>query len=514
MTTSATFKSLLPWCAAVVSGVLMFLGYAGFDHFYLEWFFLVPLLWALRDQRPARAFWLGWLAGIVGHGGGFYWIIQMFQQFAGAPWIAGVFGLILLAAANGMVLALWALGTRLLTRERQWYVLWAAPVLWTAIEKLWPEVFPNYIGASQYRISHLTQIADFAGILGVSFLVVYINATLYWVTLRWREQRVVPWRAVAALTVTLVLVAGYGELRLRAVDRKLAKAQTLTVGLVQTNRGAADNHLAVDLMQQEHREMSQQLVATHKPDLVVWPEGVLSVALDSRTGSLPSWALGDLRTPLLFGTCLQIREEGETRFCNSALLADPSGRIMGSYDKTVLVPFGEYIPFGDIFPQLYTWSPYSAKFFSGRSVEPLKLGDHLLSVSICYEDIFPTHIRKLMRDGRTGRRPEVMVNITNDSWYGKSVEPMEHLALASFRSIENRRALVRGTNTGISAFVDPAGRIVSRTGIWTREVLVGRVPLWEGGTVYGAAGDWIGWLCAAISVCGFAAVTLSKKART
>ncbi len=497
----------------MVSGVLMFLGYAGFDHFYLEWFFLVPLLWALRDQRPARAFWLGWLAGIVGHGGGFYWIIQMFQQFAGAPWIAGVFGLLLLAAANGMVLALWALGTRLLTRDRQSQVLWAAPVLWTALEKLWPEVFPNYLGASQYRISHLTQIADFAGILGVSFLVVYINATLYWVTLRWREQREIPWRAVAALAVTLLVVAGYGELRLREVDRKLPTAPTMSVGLVQTNVGAADNHLAVEQMQKEHREMSQQLVATQKPDLVVWPEGVLSVALDSREGSLPTSALGNLRTPLLFGTCLQIKEEGETRFCNSALLADGSGRILGSYDKTVLVPFGEYIPFGDIFPQLYTWSPYSAKFFSGRSVEPLKLGDRLLSVSICYEDIFPTHIRKLMRGGRTGRQPEVMVNITNDSWYGNSVEPMEHLALASFRSIENRRALVRGTNTGISAFVDPAGRIVSRTGVWTREVLVGRVPLWQGGTLYGAAGDWIGWLCAAVSVCGIAAVTLSKKAR-
>ncbi|QXE85860.1 apolipoprotein N-acyltransferase [Geomonas nitrogeniifigens] len=513
MTTSANFKFLLPWGAAVASGVLMFLGYAGFDQFYLEWFFLVPLLWALRGQRPARAFWLGWLAGIVGHGGGFYWIIQMFQQFAGAPFIAGVFGLLLLAAANGIVLAAWAWGTRLLTRDRQWYVLWVAPVLWTAIEKFWPEVFPNYLGASQYRISHLTQIADFSGILGVSFLVVYINATLYWATVSWREQRSVPWRAVSALAVTLLLVAGYGELRIREVDGKLATAQRLTVGLVQTNRGAADNHLAVDLMQKEHRDLSRELVAAQKPDLVVWPEGVLSVSLSSREGSLPTWALGDLQTPLLFGSCLRIDEEGETRYCNSALLADGSGRILGSYDKTVLVPFGEYIPFGDVFPQLYAWSPYSAKFFSGRSTEPLKLGNHLLSVSICYEDIFPTHIRKLMRGGREGRTPAVMFNLTNDSWYGKSVEPMEHLALASFRSIENRRSLVRVTNTGISAFVDPVGRIVSRTGVWTREVLVDRVPLLEGGTLYGAAGDWIGWLCAFISACGIAAATVSKKAR-
>ncbi|QXE90663.1 apolipoprotein N-acyltransferase [Geomonas subterranea] len=513
MTDSKDFKFLLPWGGAIASGILMFVGYAGFDQFYLEWFFLLPLLWALRGQRPKRAFILGWLAGIVGHGGGFYWIIQMFQQFAGAPWIAGVFGLLLLAAANGIVLAVWAWGTTLVTRDRQWQVLWAAPVIWTAMEKLWPEVFPNYLGASQYRISHLTQIADFAGILGVSFLVIYINATLYWATVCWREQRTMAWRAIAALAVTLLLVTGYGELRIREVERKVASAQRLTVGLVQTNRGAADNHLAVDLMQKEHRDLSRELVAVQKPDLVVWPEGVLSVSLASREGSLPTWALGDLQTPLLFGACLQIKEEGETRFCNSALLADGSGRILGNYDKTVLVPFGEYIPFGDIFPQLYAWSPYSAKFFSGRSTQPLKLGSHLLSVSICYEDIFPTHIRKLMRGGGEGRKADVMFNLTNDSWYGNSVEPVEHLALASFRSIENRRSLVRVTNTGISAFVDPVGRIVSRTGVWTREVLVDRVPLLDGGTLYGAAGDWIGWLCAAISLFVIARSTLSKKAR-
>ena len=511
LTTADKFKFLLPWGAAVLSGVLMFLGYAGFDQFYLEWVFLVPLLWALRKQRPARAFWLGWLAGIVGHGGGFYWIIQMFQQFAGAPWIAGLVGLVLLAAANGVVLAAWAWGTRLLTRDNGWHVLWVAPVLWTAIEKFWPEVFPNYLGASQYRISHLTQIADFAGILGVSFLVVYLNATLYWVAASWREKGAVPWRAVCALAVTLLLVAGYGELRIRELDRKLATAERLTVGLVQSNRGAAENHLAADLMQQEHREMSQALVAARKADLVVWPEGVLSVDLASRDGSLPTWALGDLGTPLLFGSCIRINEEGETRYCNSALLADASGRLLGSYDKTVLVPFGEYIPFGDLFPQLYAWSPYSNKFSPGRSAQPLKLGKHLLSVSICYEDIFPVHIRKLMRGGGEGRIPAVMFNLTNDSWYGNSTEPMEHLALASFRSIENRRSLVRVTNTGISAFVDPVGRIVSRTGVWTREVLVDRVPLLEGGTLYGTAGDWIGWLCAAISLSGMALVTFSKK---
>jgi apolipoprotein N-acyltransferase len=123
-------------------------------------------------------------------------------------------------------------------------------------------------------------------------------------------------------------------------------------------------------------------------------------------------------------------------------------------------------------------------------------------VNICYEDIFPLHIRRLMRGGREGRIPEAMINLTNDSWYGNSTEPLEHLALASFRSIETRRPLVRSTNTGISAFVDPVGRIVSRTGVWTRELLVDRIPMMSGRTAYMILGDWLAWLCALLTAAG------------
>ncbi|WP_026841554.1 apolipoprotein N-acyltransferase [Citrifermentans bremense] len=506
MLNSITSHPLFPWIAAVASGILLFLGYAGFDQFYLEWIFLVPLFWALRDARPGRAFLIGWVAGIVGHGGGFYWVIDMFKQFAGAPLPFALVGLALLAAANGIVVAAWAWGIRVIA-ARGWQVIWVAPVVWTAMEKFWPEVFPNYLGASQYRLSHLTQIADFAGILGVSFLVVYINATLYWVTACWFEDRRLPWRALSALALSLLFVLGYGEVRLKEVARQVATAQTLKVGLVQTNRGAADLHIDSDTVLQEHREMSRTLVEKQRPDLVVWPEGV-PVSLSFREGVLPIAALGDLGTPLLFGACLRVAGG----ICNSAFLVDASGRILGSYDKTVLVPFGEYIPFGDTFPSLYSWSPYSSRFWRGQSEEPLRLGNRVLSLSICYEDIFPLHIRKLMAGGKERRVPEAMFNLTNDSWYGNSTEPVQHLALASFRSIENRRSLVRVTNTGISAFVDPAGRIVKSTGIWTKEVLVDKIPLLQGGgTPYSVAGDWIGWLCALLTASAITSAYVSMR---
>jgi apolipoprotein N-acyltransferase len=118
-----------------------------------------------------------------------------------------------------------------------------------------------------------------------------------------------------------------------------------------------------------------------------------------------------------------------------------------------------------------------------------------------------------MQGGHYRRIPDVLFNLTNDSWYGKSTEPLEHLALASFRSIEHRRSLVRSTNTGISAFVDPVGRIVTRSGIWTRETLVGRVPMMQGRTVYALLGDWIGWFCALLSLAGIGRALLVSSRR-
>ncbi len=493
------FKSmsgLWLWGAVVLSGVLGFLGYAGFDRFYLEWIFLIPLLWAIGDQRPRRAFWLGWAAGLVGHAGGFYWIVYMFQEFAGMTLMPAVLGLILLAAAIGMLMAIWAWGTRMIVSNTGWSVMWVSPILWTALEKFWPQVFPNSLGASQYPLIYLTQIADVTGVLGLSFLVVYINAFLYSLLERRLANQSLSWRPVVVFACVMAAVVVYGVVRVQQVDRNTVSAGKLTVGLVQTNLGRGEKHADRERFLREHQEMSRKLLLNNKVDLLVWPENVLSVSLSRREGIIPPEVLGRLGVPVLFGAVVRAEGLGEPRFFNSAVFAGADGRIIGTYDKMVLVPFGEYIPFGDLFPVLYSWSPYSSRFEAGDNIEPVIFNGSPVSINICYEDIFPSHIRLLMQGGREGRIPEVMFNLTDDSWYGDTVEPMEHLALASFRAIEHRRFLVRSTPTGISAIVDPVGRVERRTGQWTPETLTGVVSLLQGRTIYALWGDVIGWVCA------------------
>jgi apolipoprotein N-acyltransferase len=348
----------------------------------------------------------------------------------------------------------------------------------------------------------LTQIADVTGILGVTFLTVFINSTIYAVIEGYAEKRRIVWRHVMVFVAVVTGVMIYGEVRIRTMDRQVAGAEKLTVGLIQTNRGAGEKHKNPESLLREHQEMSRTLAGSVSLDLIVWPEDAGRVDLPSREGQLPPHVLGDLRTPTLLGAILQLKRNDEVRDYNTAVLADGRGRILGTYEKQVLLPFGEYIPCGDIFPWLNAWSPYVSRFWPGESAEPLPFGKHLLSVNICYEDLFPGQIRSLMRGGGQNRTPDALFNLTNDSWYGNTIEPKQHLVLASFRAIEQRRSLVRATNTGLSAFVDPVGRIVTCSGLWTREALVDRIPMMRGRTVYAVMGDWLGWVCASISLAG------------
>lgn len=190
--------------------------------------------------------------------------------------------------------------------------------------------------------------------------------------------------------------------------------------------------------------------------------------------------------PVLFGALLYEMDgrTGRRLLFNSALLVDARGRVMGRYDKNYLLMFGEYIPLGDKFPFLYDWIPEAGRFEAGTTVETFDLNGIQIGVMICYEDILPRFTRRLAT-----KKTHLLVNVTNDAWFGKTSEPYHHLALATMRSIETRRSMVRSTNTGVSAFIDPAGRIRKQTDLDNAEVLVDDVPLMDLDPVYIRIGD-------------------------
>jgi apolipoprotein N-acyltransferase len=175
---------------------------------------------------------------------------------------------------------------------------------------------------------------------------------------------------------------------------------------------------------------------------------------------------------------------------------DGNGRVLGTYDKNFLLVFGEYIPFGERFPKLYEYLPEAGKFKSGSGFKTFELKDMRIGIMICYEDIIPRFTRRL-----AGRNANILVNITNDAWFGHTSEPFQHLALATTRAIENRVFLVRSTNTGVSAFIDPLGRILKHTDLDNPETLISEVSLLDKETIYRQTGDVFAFgCCIAVSV--------------
>jgi apolipoprotein N-acyltransferase len=200
-----------------------------------------------------------------------------------------------------------------------------------------------------------------------------------------------------------------------------------------------------------------------------------------RRGFQPALLFG----ALTHGSALPSRSADCTDCYNSAILLGSQGEILSIYDKAFLLMFGEYIPFGEEFPQLYDLSPETSRFQSGTRTDPVLFGKARIGVLICYEDLIPRYARRV-----AAHDPNVFINMTNDAWFGKTAEPEHHLNLALMRAVEYRRWLLRSTNTGISVFIDAAGRRVQETSLDGAETLLRDVPLLESRTVYARLGDW------------------------
>jgi apolipoprotein N-acyltransferase len=484
-------RLLLP----TLSGVLYFLSWIGFGIWPLAFICFVPLLWSLREATPRQALWLGAWMGFVTHLGGYTWIMHVLQVFAFAPLPLAFFGYLLVCVAQGFLFGVMSFALVWVGRRTRWPATALLPLALVATEFVYPLLFQSYTGVALMPVLPLVQIAELGGPLLLSALQAVVNGALFDALEAWRLGSPAP---SAAITVSLVAVLGsgaYGYLRLLRVEKAELSAPRISVGLAQPNVGEVELHAnpmaSVRTLQDETAELHAR-----GAQLVIWPEVGYNIR-PIRAGENDGRAItAGVPVAAIVGA---IRVEGRDVF-NSALMIDENGRIGGHYDKIQLLAFGEYIPGGEWFPQLYEWSPLATHLTRGRSTAPLRWKEWRFGTFICYEDILPGIVRAIMADHGQGRA-HAMVNLTNDSWYGAGHEQEQHLMLAAVRSIEHRRWLLRATSTGISAFVDASGRVLQRIDQDRRGVALADVPMLEGATPYAVLGDWAGWAAlAAIAV--------------
>jgi apolipoprotein N-acyltransferase len=488
---------------AVLTGVLYFLAFPGIDLWPLAFVALGPLMVALRNQPVRRAAGLGWAAGFTMTMTGFYWLMEMLKTFSGFPApVCLVFMAILCGYQGGRIALMGWLYGRATNRGYRPGPVFALAFI--ASELTYPLLFPWYFGATVHQVPALTQVAELGNPILVGLVLIAANLAFVELVVARLEARVPRWRVVVALLSLSLLSAAYGAVRIQQIDAKVAAAPKADVGVVQANMGLMDKRKDRSEGLRRHLELTESLVAQGPLDLVVWSETSVGGAVpeNEAAAEYPRRFTRALGVPAVFGAVLY-KEVADARgytLYNSALLSDRSGAIVGRFDKTYLLAFGEYLPLGDTFPMLYEWSPNTGKFSQGTSVTSLPLGEHKLTVHICYEDVIPAFVNKMMR----ADPGNLLVNITNDAWFGDSTEPWIHLALSKFRAIEQRRFLVRSTNSGVSAIVDPVGRVVAHTGTFRAEAVRAQIAWMTGRTPYNLWGDAPWWLSTlAVVLMGF-----------
>jgi apolipoprotein N-acyltransferase len=426
---------------------------------------IVPLYLTVAEMVPWVALVYGWLAGLTINLYGFAWSVGLMGRFGHLSAPYAIAALLVACAYQALVFGLWTGGCALLARRARVPWIVAAPLVFALLEAALPFIFPWYLAVTVWRAWPLLQVAELGGPTAVSALVVLVNLVLAEVwRARARRQPVDRSVRIAAGLAGTVIVLGLG--RAGHVAWLRAWAPHLRVGVVQTNLGTVSEddrkvhgQEYIDALRAETDELGRR-----GAQLVVWPESsfpfLFDRALEREFAADHPWALRDsYRGAMLVGALTHTFGVGRDIY-NSALLLAPDGSIAGRYDKVRLMPFGEYVPFADRFP---AWAervrkrmPDSSDIRPGKG--PAVLSDGALRVApmICYEDILPETTQDL---GAVHPAPNLLVTLANHAWFGDSLAPREAFALATIRSVELRRDLVRATTTGVSSIGDALGRV-------------------------------------------------------
>ncbi len=532
------------WLLVLLSAGLQIVIFPLPDLYFLGWAAVAPLLVALLRARepdtlqllagvkllpanPGQAFLLAYTCGILWYAGTCYWIYNTMRQYGGVGTLAALGLLILFCLYLALYHGIFGLLISLLASRTDGVgrnpfsrrALLLAPFAWVAVELARTRItgFPwNLLGISQVDNLPLTHIATVTGVYGLSFELMIVNT---------------------GLAAAFVIRAERGQ---RSKRKPLLLATSAAVIVLQAGRLISPPALPTDhiarLVQQNIpvlqgsdwtkeyfegtlRDLSSVSLHTSslngswqdqanpgsprsvRPDLIVWPESPAPFyTTDPAFRETVSNIARESQTWMLVGS-LGIRNAGETpgratQLYNSGTLVSPAGEWVGRYDKMHLVPFGEYVPFKRVFGFAGGLTQEVGDFSPGTSRAPLQAGSKL-GVFICYESIFPDEIRQLAANGA-----QVFVNISNDGWYGDSGAYAQHLKQARMRAVENDRWLLRDTNTGVTASIDPYGRVVSIIPRKVRAALEAPYALTNVTTFYTRHGDWFAYLCAIISAAG------------
>ncbi len=534
MTTSIRATSLpglfqripVRWVAAALSGALLFTCFPKVDWNFLVWIAAFPLICALvSETRLLRAFWIGYLCGVVFFAGSCYWFTDVMEHYGGLGPMLSVGVLVLFVIIDSVFFGVFGLILSAVARRSQGLALALSAFLWVTMEVARTYLitgFPWNLLGYAVRSEGLKQIASVTAVYGLSFMAAATSALLAWVLFKPRARAA---RVLLAGWVILLLLGNWGlkpppeatgPNRAYLLQPNVPLDETALESWLPWVNPSHLNQLvdmsvsAVEKGTGETRGSSGVVSEPAQvPPLIAWAENPAPFYF-TRDSDFRSTVEGMARRAhayVIVNTVIPLDAKAN-RVTNSAIVLNPEGQVVLRYDKIHLVPFGEYVPawafpglIGKITSEVGTFVP-------GKTHPVAHTPEGTIGVFICYEAIFPQLVRQLAAEGAG-----VLVNISNDAWYGDTAAAFQHFEMARFRAIENGRYLLRATNTGITAVIDPYGRVVEKLPRYERAVLAGRFSYLGRETFYTAHGDVFAWSAVAVAAVLILAGVMSGRGK-
>ncbi len=492
-------KNYSNYILIVISSVLYGLSFPKFNLWFLAYFSLIPLFIAIKKAGVKSSFISGLTFGTLSGLIMFYWVTVAMTVYGDIHWFFS--GLLLLALSLIVGLIFFAPITALITffNKKKINPLLSIPPLWVTFEYIKTFLFTgfpwNLSGYSQLPFLKIIQIADITGVYGVSFLIVFINTALYISIVDFYRERKIRKLYFASALFLFIATVLYGSVQENKWNSLLQGGKSLNFGLIQGNinqdqkwdKSYQDETMAI------YTELTRKSYMNGS-EIVIWPETATPFYFQSNsTYREQILALArEQKKWLIFGSPAYSYFNKKMHLYNSAYSISPEGEITGRYDKMHLVPFGEYVPLKKILFFVEKLVPAAGDFSRGEEIVLLKAGEFKAGMSICYEIIFPSLVRRFVKQGA-----DILITITNDAWFGRTSAPYQHFAMAVFRAVENRRPLLRAANTGITGYADQTGRVIAKTDIFTTEWLNGTIKIIPKMSFYAKYGDIFSWLMCA-----------------
>lgn len=445
--------------------------------------------------------WSFYLYGIVANLIGFHWLVYTIENFGGYNSTLSVLIFILFVLTHSLQFPLYAFIVKKLSFS-SYNIKYLLPAFaWITSCFIAIRIFPWDFAHTQIALTSFVQIADIAGSFFVTFMM-FIIAEIIINIVKARKIK----RCVLSLILIILIINIYGFVKIAKYSN--IKDGKINVSLIQADIRIHEKnnvkYLAANTI--KYYELSKETILNHKPDLVIWPESAITnfVNIPATDIETTNFLPYQKTTNFLVGAL----SKNQNNIYNSTFGILKNKKILRPYHKQILMPFGEYMPLSETFPFLNDLNPNIASFTAGKNIEVFEFDNNLnLAPLICYEDIIPSISREAVNKGA-----KLLVNLTNDAWFGNTIAGAQHNLIASFRAIENKRYLLRSTNTGLTAIINPLGKIEAKSPVFSQSILNHNIFLLSDKTLYTSyIGNKLWWLITFITIMLLILIRKSKN---